>query len=101
ARALDDTVQANPGSPNANQILALFDLGDQNNRPCTNDDGSQSAPGDGRIGVCEAALNPIIQTLLQPDVQLYQNGVFRPNPANTAKEAVYVGLQFSAVPARF
>jgi hypothetical protein len=101
AAALEATVAANPNSQQSKQIKVLFDLGDGNGHPCTNPDGTMGVPNDGVIAECEIASSSLIQSLLAPDVQLFQNGVYQPNPANTKKDAVSVGLSFSAVPAHF
>jgi hypothetical protein len=85
AASLNAEVQANPGSAVAMQILQIFD---------TN--------GDGMISTAEVAQNAIIQNLLAPDVQIYDAmGNYAPNPANTNKDSLSVGIGFLAVKASF
>ena len=83
------------------QIKSTFDIGDGNGGNCTNPDGSVSMPNDGAIGACEVLSVMIIANLLSPDVQLFQNGAYAPNPANAKKDSVSVGLGFTARSATF
>jgi hypothetical protein len=101
ASALNETVQANPSSSQAAQILLVFDIGNGMGGPCTNPDNSLAYPNDGVIGLCEVSQNQVLKGTLGPDVQLYQNGAYMPNPANTNKDAVSIGVIFNAVPAEF
>jgi hypothetical protein len=57
--------------------------------------------GDKKIDVCEVATSGLIQNVLAPDVQMFQNGVYMPNKDNTTKDSLSLGLQFSMVPAKF
>jgi hypothetical protein len=70
--------------PNASAEIAAFD---------TN--------GDGTITAAEVMNNPIISSVIKADVQLFQNGVYDPNPANTAPDSLSIGLQLTAVQATF
>ena len=101
AANLEAQVQANPSSMSSQQILAIFDVGNGSGGPCTNPDGSLGQPGDGHIAVCEVAGNGIIQSILAPDVQMFQGGVYQPNPANTTKDSLSLGVAFTAVAATF
>jgi hypothetical protein len=56
---------------------------------------------DGTVTVDELKMNALITNFLAPDVQLYQNGVYKPNPAKTTKDALSCGLAFTGVPAGF
>lgn len=97
AMALNAQVQANPGSPNTMQLLALFDTGG-----CANPNGTMAKANDGKIDVCEVSTNQIIQNVLAPDVQIYDaNGNYAPNPANTKKDSLSMGVAFTAVRASF
>ena len=81
------------------QILSLFDTG-----MCTNPDGSMAVAGDMKIDICEVQSNSLIQTVLRPDVQLFDaNGNFNPTPnaSMAAKDSLSMGIGFSAVPATF
>jgi hypothetical protein len=92
AKQMDDFVQANPNDPRSSQLLALFDTGG-----CV---GAQA--NDGRIAACEVATNPIAQALLVPDVQIYDAmGKYSPNPLNSQKDSLSVGIGFTAVRALF
>jgi hypothetical protein len=101
ANALEAQVAANPTAQSSQQILVLFDLGNGNGKPCVNPDGTMGVPNDGAIAECEVADSQLIQLLLAPDVQLFQNGVYQPNPANTRPDSLSLGIAFSAVPAQF
>ncbi len=107
------------GGSSAQQILDLFDTGgtDDSANPsgCTNSDGSPACrnmagpdvgacarAGDGVISTCEVATNSIIKNVLAPDVQLFAaDGTFAPNPANTMRDSLSVGVGFTAVRASF
>lgn len=92
AAALTEAIAAAPGSPQAQQIKALFDTGG-----C----GGAKA-NDGLIDACEVATNMVIQNVLAPDVDLYDaNGAWAPNPKNADKDSLSIGLGFTAVRATF
>jgi hypothetical protein len=95
-----------PTSSQAMQIAAIFDTGGTAQGSCApycqNRDGSCAKPNDGRIDPCEVATNSIIQNVLAPDVQMFDAaGNYHPNPANTAKDSLSIGVGFTAVPASF
>jgi hypothetical protein len=97
AQLLSAKIQADPTSATAKMIEQLFDTGN-----CINADGTMAVAGDGRIDPCEVASNAIIQNVLAPDVQIYDaNGNYAPNPANTQRDSLSVGLGFTAVQANF
>lgn len=73
-------------------ILLLFDTGDGAGGACSNPDGSSGKAGDGAISPCEVAGNGLVKMLLEPDVALTAGG---------AKDAISVGLGFTAVKASF
>jgi hypothetical protein len=91
AAALNGQIQSMPTSANTMQILAIFDVGG-----CPG-----GTAGNRHIEPCEVGTNPIIKNILAPDVQLFQGGVYHPNPANTAKDSFSVGIAFTAVAANF
>jgi len=101
AASLDATQKADPSSSQSKQILAIFDQGGSGGANCVNAGGAPGVKGDGTISPCEVAENNIIKNVLAPDVQLFQNGVYHPNPAKTMKDSVSVGIYFTAVPATF
>jgi hypothetical protein len=56
---------------------------------------------DGTVTVDELKQNSLITNFLSPDIQLFDNGVYKPNPAKTAKDSLSLGLGFEAVKASF
>ena len=92
ATSLNAQVQKDPMSMQSKQILSIFDTGG-----C-----GAAVASDGVIDVCEVAGNSLIKALLAPDVQIYDaNGNYAPNPQNTQKDSLSVGISFSAVRAKF
>jgi hypothetical protein len=107
AAALTLKVQTDPSSSSTMQILSIFDNGGKASPACAagtcqNLDGSCAVAQDNVISDCEVGTSGLIQNLLAPDVQLFDAaGNYRPNPANTTKDSLSVGLGFTAVPATF
>ena len=107
AASLTAQVQANPSSSTSMQILAIFDTGGKADPACAagtckNPDGSCAVKGDQKIDTCELATSGLITNLLAPDVQLFDAaGNYHPNPANTNKDCLSIGLGFTAVGATF
>jgi hypothetical protein len=117
ATLVDQRVVAAPTDPQNQQTLMLFDTGgtadpaDGCPNSCFNPPGtlrSDMTPApmcavkmDGRVDLCEVSTNSIIKGVLNPDVQLYQNGVYAPNPANDMKDSLSLGVGFEAVKATF
>jgi hypothetical protein len=109
AAELQREVTANPTSATTQQQLAFFDNGGEGGdascpgMACKNPDGSCAVSGDGKIDLCEVSTNSIVRGVIGPDVQMFTNdGVtYRPNPANTHKDSVSVGIAFTAVDAKF
>lgn len=82
ATAFDDAVQADPNSSRSMQLLQLFD----------------TSPTDGRISVNEVRTQPVMQSILAPDVDIRDaQGNYAPNPANTGADALSFGFGFTAV----
>jgi len=100
AAQLNQQIQANPNSSSSMQIKQIFDVGDGNGGNCMDKFGT-GVPNDGVIAACEVSGNSIIKNVLAPDVQMFQNGVYKPSAANTMKDSLSVGLAFTAVPASF
>ena len=100
AAALSKAIGADACAGAESQRLAgLFDTGN-----CTNADGTKAKAGDCRLDPCEIAGNPIFQQQLQPDVQIYSDAastVYAPNPKNTMRDSLSLGIGFTAVSARF
>jgi hypothetical protein len=94
ANLLDQRVTANPTGSTEKQILQIFDIG------CP---GMDNLKGDGHIATCEVSTNSIIKNVLNADVQMFAaDGVtYHPNPANTMKDSLSLGLGFTAVKASF
>jgi hypothetical protein len=107
AVSLTAEVQANPGSSTSMQIESIFDNGGKADASCSagtckNPDGSCAVSLDNKIDTCEVASNGLIQNVLAPDVQLFDSaGNYHPNPNNTMKDSLSIGVAFSAVPATF
>jgi len=76
------------------QILQIFDTGG-----CMNPDGTMAVAMDCKIDVCEVATNMIIMNVLAPDVQIFASDgtTYMPNPKNTMKDSLSLGLGFTAV----
>ena len=82
AAAFNDVVQADPQSPRAMQLLQFFD----------------SNPADGNISAAEVRTQPVMQSILFPDVDIRDaQGNYAPNPANTDEDALSFGFGFTAV----
>jgi hypothetical protein len=100
-------VSADPGSIQSMQILTIFDNGGTADPACSgvckNPDGSCAVSGDKVVSSCEVASNSIIKNVLNPDVQMFSNGgtVYAPNPANTQRDSLSIGLGFAATKASF
>jgi hypothetical protein len=91
AAILNDQIQADTSSATAHAIESLFDKGG-----CAG-----ATASDGVINVCELATSSLIQTLLAPDVHIYDGvGNYAPAPTGTAN-ALSIGLGFTAVPTSF
>jgi hypothetical protein len=107
AMLLSDRVTAMPTGSTEMQILSIFDTGGEADPACSgackNMDGSCAKAGDKKIDVCEVATNSIIKNVLAPDVQLFSDdgSTYKPNPANTHKDSLSLGLSFTAVKASF
>jgi hypothetical protein len=107
AQGLTAFIAANPGSPQAQQLLAVFDTGGTRSpecmlSACINPDRSCAIAGNHEISICELSTSALIQNVLAPDVQMFAaDGSFQPNPANTVKDSVSVGIGVHVVPASF
>jgi hypothetical protein len=115
AKLLDQRVFAAPTDMTNKQTLMIFDTGGKADpacgTACKNPTGTlrydgSAAPmcavaSDGRIDLCEVSTNSIIVGVLNPDVQLFQDGVYNPSPANKMKDSLSLGIGFEAVKATF
>lgn len=77
-------VTAELAKPDASASLASFDPN-----------------GDKMVTAEEIKMNQLVSNFLAADVQLFENGVYKPNPAKTAKDSLTLGLGFTAVKASF
>jgi len=97
ASLLNDRVQAMPNGDTEKQIKMLFDTGTGCTATDKNPDGTTAAAGDGKIATCEVLNNSIIKNVLRADVDLFDaSGAYKPNPANTDKDSLSLGLAFKA-----
>ena len=55
----------------------------------------------GTVTAAEIMGNALISNFLAPDVQMFQNGVYKPNPAKTTKDSLSLGFSFNAVAATY
>ena len=56
---------------------------------------------DGTVSADEIKNNALIANFLAPDVQIFQGGVYSPNPQNAMKDSLSLGLSFEAVGAHY
>ncbi len=86
-----------PCDQNCMQVRMTFDKGN-----CTNPDNTMATANDGKIDLCEVSGSPLINALLSPDVQLYDDmGNWKPNASNGNKDSLSVGVAFTGVGAVF
>jgi hypothetical protein len=90
----------------AKSLLDFFDNGGSADpacgMTCKNLDGSCAAKGDGKVTDCELSTSSVIMNFLRADVQMFDAaGNWKPNPDNTTKDALTLGLGFTAVKATF
>jgi hypothetical protein len=99
-QALVAQVASDPTSSGSRQLLAVFDSGGTRDATCLpivgcrNPDNTCAAAGDRIISLCEVATNALIRNVLAPDVQLFSDDgtTYAPNPANTHKDSLSVGI---------
>jgi hypothetical protein len=97
ARTFDMIAQTMPCDQNCMNVRATFDTG-----MCTNPDMTKATANDGKIDLCEVSENLLVQSLLSPDVDLFDsNGAWAPNKLNTDKDSVSLGVAFTGVKGSF
>jgi hypothetical protein len=112
ATLLTNRVMADPTSSTNMQILSIFDNGGKADAACggttCKNPSYGSRPGmcavahDNIIDTCEVSTAGLIQNVLAPDVQMFDAaGNYAPNPNNTMKDSLSIGLAFTAVKASF
>jgi len=85
-------IATNPDSETSRTIKSVFDTGG-----CTDPDGAVAVKGDGRINPCELSQNPLIKSLLAPDVRLLDEaGKYDPRPDGAQKDSLSLGFGFTA-----
>lgn len=96
AKLFNEIAHQDPCTSNCMNVKMTFDVGG-----CTNPDGSKAAV-DGKIDLCEVSGNGLVQSLLSPDVQLFDgSGAWKPNKSNTVPDSLSLGAGFVAVKASF
>ena len=94
AALMNNMLQKDPKSP----IGKLFDTGGT-----MNPDGTMAQAGDGMIGVSELMTSPLLNSLLAPDVQIWdaagQN--YAPNPLGGKTDSMSFGIGFAATAASY
>lgn len=94
---MNSTIQNAAGSPAAQAFQQLFDTGG-----CTNPGGTLAQAGDQRIDICELLTNPLLSSLMAPDVQIWDaQGNYRPNPLGGKPDSMSFGLGISATAASY
>ncbi len=102
AKRFEDNIHDKPNDPDSKTLKMVFDVGDGNGGECTSFDGSKGKANDSKIAPCEVSGNALIGALFAPDVDIYDEaGNYAPNKANTGKDALSVGVAFTAVKASF
>jgi hypothetical protein len=109
AAQVQEQVTTKPMDPNSIALLGFFDDGGSPDpdascgATCKNADGSCAAANDGKIDTCEVTSNSIVQGVVASDVQMFSDDgtTYQPNPANTHKDSLSMGLQFEGVDAVF
>jgi hypothetical protein len=108
AGLLNAQIAKDPMSSTSKTLLGLFDDGGVADPACSatmtckNLDGSCAKKGDGIISDCELSTNGIIMQFLRADVAMFDAaGNYHPDPNNAHKDALTVGLGFTAVGATF
>ncbi len=109
AAQVQEQVTSKPMDPNSIALLGFFDDGGTPDvdkscgTTCKNPDGSCAKANDGKIDTCEVTSNGIVQGVVASDVQMFTDdgATYMPNPANTHKDSLSLGIAFSAVNATF
>jgi len=106
ADLLTGKINEDPPTSTGADISRLFDTGGMKQPPecpdgCKKADGTCAAKGDKKIDVCEVATSGLIQNVLAPDIQMFEGTTYKPNKANTTKDSLSLGLQFTMVKANF
>jgi hypothetical protein len=101
AALMQQKIDGDPQSSLAQNLLLYFDNGgvpaEVCHGACRNSDGTCGIRGNKRIEVCEVKTNSITHSLLDPDVQLFRDGAFDPQCANTARDSWSMGVGFTAM----
>ena len=109
AAEVQEQVMNSPNDPNSIGLVGFFDTGGSPdpdascNGMCKNPDGTCAVANDGKIDICEVTTNAGVLSVVSPDVQMYSDdgSTYQPNPANTHKDSLSLGIGFTAVGATF
>jgi hypothetical protein len=109
AAQVQEQVTTKPNDPNSQALLGFFDDGGTPDpdaacmMTCRNTDGSCATAGDGKIDACEVTSNGIVQGVVASDVQMFTDDgtKYQPNPKNTHKDSLSLGVHFELVTASF
>jgi hypothetical protein len=109
AAQVQEQVTTMPMAASSMQLLAFFDDGGLPDADhtcgatCANPDMTCAVAGDGNIDTCEVTSNGIVQGVVASDVQMFteDGSTYMPNPANTHKDSLSLGVGFVAINANF
>jgi hypothetical protein len=105
AEALTAKVHKDPEDPMALAITTFFEDQDHASSKAKCDTEPErccaKSPTTCDISVAELRENTLLMASLEPDVQMFQDGVWSPTPEGTAKDSVSIGFGISAVQASF
>lgn len=108
AKILTAKIQSGATDSTTMQISTLFDTGGTKDptgkcgATCQNPDGTCAVAMDHKIDTCEVSSSMLVQSLLSPDVQMYDSaGNYHPTPGSKSPDSLSLGLAFSLVGAKF
>jgi hypothetical protein len=105
AQALTAKVNKDPTGAMAQAIIPFFEDSDytSSKAKCDADPARCCArnPTTCEISAAELRENTLLMEHLQPDVQMFQNGSWKPTPGGSAKDSLSIGFGISAVQASF
>jgi len=105
AQAITQRINELPNDSEEALMIAVFE--DQNNtiskQKCMNTPAKCCAtnPTTCEITAAEVGASPLIQQLIAPDIQMFQNGSWSPAPEGAAPDSLSFGIGFAGVKATF
>lgn len=105
AQAVTQRINELPNDSEEALMIAVFE--NQNNTiskdKCTNTPAKCCAtnPTTCEITAAEVGASPLIQQLIAPDIQMFQNGSWSPSPEGAAPDSLSFGIGFAGVKATF